>query len=191
MKLRISHLHGIYDDHTGADLCELFCVPEHESYKELFESGWLPTTNGEWYQSRSSRVKILPISSRRKYELKKIEVSKIGDYKKIFEESKSLYPIRVIDDINVAISYPHEIYYFNNSVVSIVSVFDNIPFISATFGGRLRKDGITPMTVYYHLNRLIGNTYDYLYIAEWYSQFNYKSNFPNFEWWNGEKWIKK
>ena len=71
MKTRISHLNGKYDVESSADLCELFCTPENESQKYLFEKGWLPTSNGEWYQSRSSRIKISPISSRRKYQLRR------------------------------------------------------------------------------------------------------------------------
>ena len=91
MKTRISHLNGTYQSDTAADLCEVFCEPEGETYRELFETGWLPTDNGEWYQSRSSRVKIQPISTRRRYQIKKINVSTTGDYQKIFEESKYLY----------------------------------------------------------------------------------------------------
>ena len=85
MKIRISHLNGQYDISNHSDLCELFCTPENETPKHLFEMGWLPTSNGEWYQSRSSRIKINPISARRQYQLAKIRTSKSGDYRKIFE----------------------------------------------------------------------------------------------------------
>ena len=91
MKIRISHLNGQYDLSNHSDLCELFCKPENESPEYLFENGWLPTSNGEWYQSRSSRVKIQPISSRRKTQLKKIKISTDGDFLKILNQSKFLY----------------------------------------------------------------------------------------------------
>ena len=78
MQIRVSHLNGKYDSQTGADLCELFGTPDGETYKELFESGWLPTKNGEWYQSRSSRVLISPLSGTRRYEVRKLNVSTDG-----------------------------------------------------------------------------------------------------------------
>ena len=57
MKIRISHLNGRYDSQKGTDLCELFCIPDDETNYYLFENGWLPLLNNEWYQSRSSRIK--------------------------------------------------------------------------------------------------------------------------------------
>jgi hypothetical protein len=92
MKIRISHLNGKYNDNTGADLCEVFGTPDGETYKELFETGWLPTKNGEWYQSRSSRVKIDELSGTRRYEVRKLNVSNEGDWENIFGETKHLYP---------------------------------------------------------------------------------------------------
>ncbi len=70
MKTRISHVNGKYDLETSADLCEVFCVPTGESSRELFESGWLPAGNDEWYQCRSARVKLNPISGNRRRKLK-------------------------------------------------------------------------------------------------------------------------
>lgn len=188
MKTRISHLNGTYQSDTAADLCEVFCEPEGETYRELFETGWLPTDNGEWYQSRSSRVKIQPISARRRYQIKKINVSTTGDYQKIFEESKYLYDEKAQQFLDTVLSYKHEIYYFNDNVFGVLNWFDEIPYFSLVLGGKLKRDGVTPLSCYYFIDKLVGNAYPYLYIGEWYDQFYYKSHYPNFEWWDGQKW---
>lgn len=191
MQIRVSHLNGKYDSQTGADLCEVFGTPDGESYKELFERGWLPTKNGEWYQSRSSRVLISPLSGTRRYEVRKLDVKTDGDWKRIFDETKEFYPDYQEEYLHTCLSFPHEIYYFNNSVFAILNWFDNIPFFSTVIGGRTKKNGVTPLTCYYFINKLLGHSYPYLYISEWYEQFSFKANYPNFEWWDGENWVKK
>jgi hypothetical protein len=191
MKIRISHLNGKYDNETGADLCEVFGTPDGETYKELFETGWLPTKNGEWYQSRSSRVKIDELSGTRRYEVRKLKVSNEGDWERIFGETKHLYPNFQEDYIRTCLSFNHEIYYFDDSVFAILNWFDDIPFFSTVVGGRMKKNGITPLTCYYFIQKLLDHSYPYLYISEWYDQFKFKANYPNFEWWDGESWIKK
>lgn len=188
MKIRISHQNGQYDLNTHADLCELFCEPENETPEYLFENGWLPTANREWYQCRSSRIKIQPISARRQYQLAKIRISKSGDYQKIFESSKYLYDPIIEEYLDTVLSFEYEIYYFNSSVFGVLNWFGNIPYFSLVVGGKLRREGITPMTCYFFINELLDHDYPYLYIGEWYEQFHYKSNYPNFEWWDGQLW---
>ena len=191
MKTKISHVNGKYDLESGATLCELFCFPDGESDKELFESGWLPDRGEKWYQSRSSRVKIAPISGNRKRRLNKIKVSTDGDYKQILENCKHLYPAVVLDEVAYTVLFPHEIYYFDDSVFAILLWFDDIPFVSTLIGGRLDKSGITPMVNYFFLHKLREHSYPYVYISEWYDEFGYKSDLPGFEWWDGEKWVMK
>jgi hypothetical protein len=191
MKTRISHVNGKYDLETSADLCEVFCVPTGESSRELFESGWLPAGNDEWYQCRSARVKLNPISGNRRRKLKKIKVSNDGDYIEILENVKHLYPSVVFGEVKNALSKPHEIYYFNDDVFSILNWYDDIPYVPVLLGGRLDKTGVTPIVHYYFIDKLVGNNYPYLYISEWYEQFHYKSKLPGFEWWNGENWVTK
>lgn len=191
MRTRFSHVNGKYELQTAADLCEVFCVPTDETYQQLFEMGWLPGENGEWYQCRSARVKLVPISGNRRRKLKKIKVSNDGDYKQILENVKDFYPSVVLNEVKFALSKPHEIYYFNDCVFSILNWYDNIPFLSTLLGGRLDKSGVTPLVHYYFIDKLVGNSYPYLYVSEWYEQFHYKSELPNFEWWDGENWIKK
>ena len=188
MKTRISHLNGKYDFESSADLCELFCTPEDENPKYLFENGWLPTSNGEWYQSRSSRIKISPISSRRKYQLRKIRTCKSGDYREIFEKSKYIYDPIVEEYLDTVLSFEHEIYYFNDNIFSILNWFGDIPYYSLVLGGKGSNNGITPLTCYYFIEQLVGISYPYLYIGEWYDEFNYKTHYPNFEWWDGQNW---
>lgn len=189
MKIRISHLNGRYDSQKGTDLCELFCIPDDETNYYLFENGWLPLLNNEWYQSRSSRIKISSLSSRRRYQLKKMKVTTDGDYKKIFENSKFFYNESAEMFLDTVLSFKHEIYYFNDNIFAVLNWFDDIPYFSFVASGSRKKEGVIPMTCYHFLNILTGHTYPYLYIGEWYEQFHYKSNYPNFEWWDGEKWL--
>jgi hypothetical protein len=190
MKIRISHLNGQYDLSNHTDLCELFCKPENEDSKYLFENGWLPYSNGEWYQCRSSRVKISPISSRRKRQLEKIKISKEGNYLEIMRKSKFLYDDAVEEFLHTMLSFKHEIYYFNDNTFAVLNWFDDIPYYSLVLGGRVKKDGSTPLSCYHFIDELANHSYPYLYIGEWYDQFYYKSHYPNFEWWDGEKWVE-
>jgi len=169
----------------------VFCVPTEETDQYLFENGWLPTKNGEWYQCRSARVKIDPISGNRRRKLKKVKISNQGDYKQILENVKHLYPSVILDEVDSALSVKHEIYYFNDTVFSIINWYGDIPYVPVLLGGRLDESGVTPKVHYYFIDNLVGNSYPYLYISEWYEQFQYKSELPNFEWWDGEKWVKK
>ena len=107
MKIRISHLNGRYDSQKGTDLCELFCIPDDETNYYLFENGWLPLLNNEWYQSRSSRIKVSSLTSRRRYQLKKMRVSTEGDYKKIFEDSKFFYNESAEEFLDAVLSFKH------------------------------------------------------------------------------------
>jgi len=191
MKTQISHVNGKYDLETGSALCEVFCTKDDESYVKMFESGWQPIGDNRWYQSRSSRLKISPISGNRRRKLKKLKISNDGDYKQILENIKHLYPLAIHNEVEKALSVKHEIYYFNDVVFSILNWYDDIPYVPVLLGGRLDKSGVTPLVHYYFLDKLVGCSYPYLYISEWYEQFHYKSELPNFEWWNGENWVKK
>jgi hypothetical protein len=191
MKTRISHVNGKYDLETGSPLCEVFCVREKASYKKMFETGWQPMGDNKWYQSRSARLKISPISGNRRRKLKKINISNSGDYKQILENVKDLYPSVVNVEVEKSLSVKHEIYYFNDVVFSILNWYDDIPYVPVLLGGRLDKSGITPNVHYYFLDKLVGHNYPYLYISEWYEPFQYKSELPGFEWWDGENWVTK
>ena len=191
MKTQISHVNGKYDLETGSALCEVFCTTDDESYVKMFESGWQPIGDNKWYQSKSSRLKISSISGNRRRKLKKLKISNDGDYKQILENVKHLYPSVISIEVEKALSVKHEIYYFNDVVFSILNWYDDIPYIPVLLGGRLDRSGITPNVHYYFLDKLVGHSYPYLYISEWYEQFHYKAELPNFEWWDGENWVKK
>jgi hypothetical protein len=188
MKIRFNHLNGQYGKHSIVDLCEVYGTPEEETDLFLFENGWLPTTNNEWFQSRSSRVKIAPISSRRKYQLRKISVTTVGNYSNILKNSKCWYDANCELFLDTMLSYDHQIYYFDDAVFAVLNWFNNIPYFSVVIGGRERREGITPLTCYYFLNKLTDSTYPYLYIGPWYDEFFYKAHYPGFEWWDGGKW---
>jgi len=193
MIIRYNHNNGIFvDSETNSSfLCEVFSKRTDESIQYMFENGWLPTLNNEWFQSKSSRVKIAPISVRKKNRIKKINITKDGNYREIFEQCKSYYSDNANSYLETVLSFDHEIYYFNSEVFCVLNWFENIPFFSAVFGGKVKRNGITPITCYYFIDKLSEHTYPYLYIGEWYRPFHYKIDYPNFEWWNGEKWIKK
>jgi hypothetical protein len=193
MIIRYNHTKGIFLDNeeTSSFLCEVFSRRTDESVEYMFENGWLPTSNNEWFQSKSSRIKLSPISVRKKNRLKKISVTNSGDYRQIFENCKSYYSINAGAYLESVLAFDHEIYYFNSEVFCVLNWFNNIPFFSAVFGGKVKRNGITPITCYYFIDKLNKNPYPYLYIGEWYNQFDYKLDYPNFEWWDGEKWIKK
>lgn len=193
MIIRYNHNKGIFvnSENNSSFLCEVFSKRTDESIEYMFENGWLPTLNNEWFQSKSSRVKIAPISVRKKNRIKKINITKDGNYREIFEQCKSYYSDNANAYLETVLSFDHEIYYFNSEVFCVLNWFENIPFFSAVFGGKVKRNGITPITCYYFIDKLSEHTYPYLYIGEWYMPFHYKIDYPNFEWWNGEKWIKK
>jgi hypothetical protein len=74
MKIRFSHENGIFVDEKDIVLTEAFAEIENETYRYMFENGWLPHFNG-WYQCCSCRLELDYISARRKREVKQIKIS--------------------------------------------------------------------------------------------------------------------
>ena len=55
MKILFDHSHGLIIDNRV--FCQVFVVPENETYDDLIELGWLPCQPPiYWYQSKSCRV---------------------------------------------------------------------------------------------------------------------------------------
>ena len=91
MKVIFDHKNGIFDE-NGNSLLEVLAIQENESSKTMFENGWLPCLSYKkniWYQTRSSRLKLKPISKRRKKELSKINISYNKDLFRIIEKAKA------------------------------------------------------------------------------------------------------
>ena len=51
------------------------------------------------------------------------------------------------------------------------------------------KKSYGTLSYYYLLEKFLGK-YDFLYITDYFSQFEYKKNLPNFEYWDGKSWLK-
>lgn len=71
-------------------------------------------------------------------------------------------------------------------------MIDDIPYYTFMIWDESHKEhSYGTLSFYYLIQHLYGCGYEYLYTSEYYSQFNYKSKLPNFEWWNGTNWVKE
>lgn len=195
MKIRIDHKNGIYDEKTDSVLCEVYCIPELESHSELFESGWLPTVRGEWYQSKSSRIPLY----QQTYSMEKIpvRVSTVGNWRDILEDSRKHYPYLNDEHIQYCIGSSSMIVYFDGKAFSCLNLIDGIPYISLVIGTRQNKDILkyvvpTMKNICFDVESSVPYTIKshYLYLGEWYDHFAFKSSIIGFEWWDGESWVK-
>lgn len=190
MKYRFSHINGQYNLKTDSILCEVYGTPTTENYIDLFTQGWLPTVNNEWYQARSSRVK----NQKLLYDIRTpIIVSQDGDYRAILDKCKKTYDNLNVEHIEWCIERPGtDIWYFNGTVMAAVNWFDFTPYISVLLGNKFDrgkiKQYIVPMIRSSISNYNIRVHVPYIYIGEWYKQFDYKKDYDGFEWWDGEKW---
>lgn len=195
MKIRISHKNGIYDEKTDSTLCEVYCTPELESPTYLMNNGWLPTNNGEWYQSRSSRIPLYnqPHSS----EKIPIRVSTVGNWYDILKDSRIHYPHLNDDHIQYCVESSYVTVYFAGKAFACLNLIDGIPYISLVIGTRHNKDILkyvvpTMKNVCFDLDAAVPYTIksDFIYLGEWYDYFSFKSSMLGFEWWDGEHWVK-
>lgn len=195
MKIRVSHTNGIYDEKTDSTLCEVYCTPELETPKMLIETGWLPTTGGEWYQSKSSRIPLyLQTYSKEKIP---IRVSTVGNWYDILEDSRKHYPYLNDEHIRYCLETSSLVVYFEGKAFSVLNILDGIPYISLVIGTRHNKDilrHVVPTMKNVCFEMEFDKPYtiksDYLYLGEWYDYFAFKSSMIGFEWWDGESWVK-
>jgi hypothetical protein len=189
MKIIFDHKNGIFTQ-EGNSLLEVFAIPDKESSKEMFESGWLPFRN-RWYQTVSSRIKLSPISSRRKKELQKLNIGQEGDLNQLIEKSK-IYKKFDETYLKEYLKLDHFKFWFDSYFCGIVNMIDDIPYYTFMIWDESHKEhSYGTLSFYYLIQHLYGCGYEYLYTSEYYSQFNYKSKLPNFEWWNGTNWVKE
>jgi hypothetical protein len=153
-----------------------------ESNNFMFKNGWIPFYENQkeyWYQTKSSRLEIKPISSKRKSELKKLKISNNTHNNEIqkpieFEQ----YDFGVFEDFFFDDIFWGRIHFFDNQVLySIMNQTDS-------------KKSYGTLSYYYLLDRFLGK-FEYLYITDFFEQFSYKQNLPGFEYWNGKEWVKK
>ena len=50
------------------------------------------------------------------------------------------------------------------------------------------KKSYGTISYYYLLEKLFGN-YEFLYITDFFDEYNYKKKLPGFQFWNGKEWI--
>lgn len=185
MKIIFDHNQGIFSE-EGNSLLEVFAIKENESTSYMFENGWLPFRD-KWYQTKSSRLKLFPISKRRQKELSKISISSDKSILELADRSIKYNKF----DYNYLIEYlklDHISFFFDDCFCGIVNIFDNIPFYTFMLWDEQYKDhSYGTLSFYYLINKLY-NDYPYLYISEYYSQFSYKKRLQGFEWWDGQKW---
>lgn len=187
MKIIFDHKNGIFTE-EGNSLLEVFALVENESSKEMFENGWLPFRD-KWYQTISSRIKLNPISKRRKKELEKITISKVGDLNSLIEKSK-IYKKFDENYLKEYLELNHFKFWFDSCFCGIVNMIDNIPYYTFMIWDESYKEhSYGTLSFYYIIQYLYDCGYEYLYTSEYYYQFNYKSKLPNFEWWNGTNWV--
>jgi hypothetical protein len=186
MKIIFNHDVGVL---SGNDNCllEVECYREHESIKFMFENGWLPYKNDIWYQCRSSRLKLTEISTRRKKELSKINVSTKGNLQKIIENSK---PFGCFNEelLKFYLSLPNYTFFMDDVAVGVVNFFDSEIFFSSFVWDKNYKKNSYGTLSYYYLIDMFKKTYNYIYISEFYPKYEYKKKLPGFQYWNGKTW---
>lgn len=194
MNFRFNHLNGQYDERTDSPLCEVFCTPENETCEWLFDNGWLPTINGEWYQSKSSRISLV-FQNYNKPNFSHIKLSTVGDWEAIIKDTISHYSYLNIEHIQYCINTSKLVIYFDNKVFAVLNLYDGIPYVSAVIGTRKYKNilqYVIPVmkNLCFEIDQESPFTIksDFLYIGEWYNKFSFKSSYVGFEWWDGLSW---
>lgn len=178
MKLIFDHSKSVFINETP--LIYLDCERENESVKYMFENGWVPyyENNKEyWYQTKSSRLKIKKISSRRLKELSKIHISQKT-------ENPDIQPPIGIEWYQFG---NFEDFYFDDVFWGRILYFED-QVLFAVMNKTNSEKSYGTLSYYYLVNKFLGK-YTYLYITDFYDMFEYKSLLPGFEYWNGTSWI--
>lgn len=190
MKVIFDHKNGIFDE-NGNSLLEVLAIQENESSKTMFENGWLPCLSYKkniWYQTRSSRLKLKPISKRRGKELSKINISYNKDLLNIIERAKA-YKKFNLNHLNEYIEFNHFKFFFDDCFCGIVNLVQDIPYYTFMVWDESNKDhSYGTLSFYYLIDKLYNEGHEYLYTSEYYPIFSYKKNLPGFEWWDGKDW---
>lgn len=178
MKIKFDHIHSKFID--GLPLLYVKSEIESETPKYMFEHGWVPLDDKNWYQTQSARLKLSDISSRRKKELEKISVSENVD----ITSFPLIYSKEEIKDYSLTNHYD---FCFDNQFCGRINFYDDQVFYSMMSISKDKKSYGT-LSYYYLINKLKDN-YEYLYISDYYDIFSSKSKLPGFEYWNGSCWL--
>jgi hypothetical protein len=188
MKLIFNHREGIFSK-SGNCLLEVESYRENETAEYMFENGWLPFENDIWYQCKSSRLLLSPISSRRNKELSKIEFSLKGNKTDLIEKSRS-FGCFVEKWLEFYSSLPNYTFFMDDAAMGVVNFYENQIFYTTFVWDKNKNKNSYGTLSYYHLIEKFRNDYKYMYISEYYEQFSYKSTLQGFEYWDGNKWNK-
>lgn len=178
MKLIFDHTNSLLFEDTPYISVE--AVRENESAKFMFENGWVPFYENKkehWYQTKSSRLKITPISKRRKKELSKIKIAEKTENLQI----ETPLSFKWYDDGNF------EDFYFDDVFWGRVHFFENQVLYSVMNKTQDKKSYGT-LSYYYLLDKFLGK-FDYLYITDYFDIYKYKKNLLGFQYWNGSDWV--
>jgi len=186
MRLIFNHAEGKFSK-SGNCLLEVECYREQETAKYMFENGWLPFKDDKWYQCQSSRLKLSPISTRRKKELSKINFSLVGDSQDLINRSKRFGCFNE-SWLNFYSSLPNYTFYMDDAAVGIVNFYDDQIFYTTFVWDKNKNINSYGTLSYYHLIDKFKSDYEYMYISEFYEDFSYKQNLQGFEFWNGVSW---
>ena len=189
MKLIFNHNEGSYVEETGACLMEVDCLKENETSKFMFENGWIPYIEENiWYQCKSARLKLSPISKRRKKELSKINFYEKGDFEEITERARPFgcFDQKWLDYFKI--KEPNYKFFMDDAAFGIVNFFDDQIIYTNLVWDKNKVLNSYGTLSYYHLIEKFRNDYEYMYITEYYEIFSYKENLQGFEFWDGKKW---
>lgn len=175
MKLIFNHEHSVFDG--SKPLIHLEAEKEEESAKYMFEYGWVPHGN-LWYQTKSSRLKLGSISKRRKYELKRLNISEKTSNQDIIKPPKIEYYAENFYD-----------FFFDDIFWGRVNFYEDQILYSVMNGQFVHhKKSYGTLSFYYLIDKFKSN-FEYLYITDFFDNFGYKKNLPGFQCWNGKEWI--
>lgn len=202
MKIHFKHENGFFINERI--FCEVYCIPENESYDELLTQGWLPSMEerGIWYQSRSCRICLdnFEISKKRNLVINKLQVtsSDNNNYELIDEFFKNYYKnigYDIFDLYNNCSEFfnPKVItLYYDNKLVGVARYIENTDsnlFLNLSYDLNLDKLSLGTNMFYILSNITKKQNKKYLYIYESYSDtFSYKQKLPNVEIWDGRQW---
>lgn len=187
MKVRFDHTYGVWVE--NASLLEVVAEREWESHKFMFENGWLPY-RGEWYQTRSSRVKTGEISKKRKKTLQSIEISDAGDIEKFIKQAEGNGKF-ILEEFEYFIENHDPIVFFmDDALLGVCNRFDDQIMYSVMAYDKAKNGSKSYGTnSFYYLIDRFKDDYEYIYISEYYPEFEYKSDLQGFEYWDGSGWV--
>lgn len=205
MKILFKHENGFFkNDRT---FCEVYCLPENESFDELLNLGWLPSMDEKdiWYQARSCRLNVenFKVSSKRKNILNKLTYS-VEDYKnqlyidnffENFYKEKKFDIFDLYENCSIFFKIKVLILKYKDEVVGFARYIENVTsnvFLNLSYTNQYTK--LSLGTNLFFILQEITNLQNkkYLYIYESYDNvFTYKQEFENVEIWNGREWLTK